>query len=216
MANKWETYQKIAKEAADEATKQAAPCIKPIPADKIMKKTRKEYGKSDRPPFAGCTAEESDEIRELVALKFAGYTLSECAEEIGKSPSNIVRWSAVKQDAINLAEHEHMERYLRAYQTNIWMIRTGLSEIGPRAIRVLSEIMMDKKASPNVRVQCATTVLKLMDVDHSATGGTNESLAKEFVSFLKDARKEINSEKIIEAEEAEVIEDGNSRDQHSD
>jgi hypothetical protein len=96
------------------------------------------------------------------------------------------------------------------------MIRTGLSEIGPRAIRVLSEIMMDKKASPNVRVQCATTVLKLMDVDHSATGGTNESLAKEFVSFLKDARKEINSDKIIEAEEAEVIEDGNHGDQHSD
>jgi hypothetical protein len=216
LANKWEDYQKIAKEAADEATKQAAPCIKPVPADKLMKKPRKEYGKSDRPPFPSCTAVESDEIREFVALKFAGYTIAEAAEEIGKSPGNIIRWSTAKQDAINLAEHEHMERCLRAYQTNIWMIRTGLSEIGPRAIRVLSEIMMDKKASPNVRVQCATTVLKLMDVDHSATGGTNESLAKEFVSFLKDARKEINSDKIIEAEEAEVIEDGNARDQHSD
>lgn len=200
MASKWDDYQKVANDAAKEAIGKTNPVI-----GKALSKKRKEYGKSDRPPFKGCTPEESDKIRELVALKFAGYTITECAEEIGASPGNIVRWTTAKQDAINLAEHEHMERCLRAYQTNVWMIRTGLSEIGPRAIRVLSEIMMDKKVAPGVRVTCATTVLKLMDVDHSATGGGNESLAKEFVSFLKDARKEINSEKIIEAEEAEVI-----------
>jgi hypothetical protein len=205
MASKWKGYQKAAEEAAKEASDKIKPCIVPIPTEK----PRKEYGSSNRAPFEGYTKEDSDQIREVVALKFAGYTLMECATEVGISTTSMTQWMARRQDAMALAEKEHLERCLRSYQNNLWIIRTALSEMGPRAIRTLSEIMMDRKAPPSVRVSCATTVLKMLDVDHSATGGGNENMAKEFVAFLKDARKEINSERIVEAEEAEVIEDGN-------
>jgi hypothetical protein len=47
-------------------------------------------------------------------------------------------------------------------------------------------------------------------VDHSASGGANESLAKEFVGFLKEARQGIKSDTIVDAEEAEVVNDGDN------
>ena len=214
MANKWEAYQKVAAEAAKEVIEKTAPLTDEIPKEKqtlmAQGRKRKEYGSSNRTPLHDCTPEDSDKIRHIVALRFAGYTVAECAEEVEINPGYIVAWLNKHQDAVGLAEQEQMERCLRAYQTNLWIVRTGLSELGPRAIRTLAEIMADRKASHSTRKDCAIAVLKLMDVDHSATGGTNEGLAKEFVSFLKEARREINSERIVEADDAEVIEDGNT------
>jgi hypothetical protein len=210
--SKWEQYQQIAKEAAREEIQKSSIVTNKIPEEppKLVNsgpKRRKEYGSSNRPPFEGCTKEESDQIRDIVALRFAGKTLSECSEQVGVTPSYIVTWMTRHQDAFNIAEQQHLERCLRAMETNLWIIRTGLSEVGPRAVQTLAEIMTDKKATPGVRKDCAVQVLKLLDVDHSVTGGKVESLSKEFAKALRDARTEVKSDNIIEAEEAEVIED---------
>ena len=213
---KWESYQRD-KSAVEDAIKAAAPVLAPIPTEKQKLfntgRKRKEYGSSNRPPYDGCTAEESDQIRHFVSLKFAGYTLGEAAEEVGIAKTGISGWQTRHQDAINLAEHECMERCLRAYQANLWIVRTGLSEIGPRAVKTLAEVMDNKKVAPGIRVKCAETVLKLMDVDHSATGGATEGFSREFANLLKDARREIGNNRIVDAEDAEVVdaddEDGN-------
>lgn len=220
MASKWDAYQKVAAEAATEIIEKTGPITEKIPQEKMNLiaggRKRREYGSTSRPPLPDCSVEDSERIRHIVALRFAGYTLAECAEEVELNPGYIQAWMTRNQDAVGLAEQEQMERCLRAYQTNLWIVRTGLSELGPRAIRTLAEIMADRKASHSTRKDCAIAVLKLMDVDHSATGGTNEGLAKEFVSFLKEARREINSERIVEADEAEVIEDGDDGNLYSD
>ena len=213
MVNNWGSYNKKSSEEkkalaiAEELTKEI-----PEKPDNVLVKTgqkRKVYGKSNRPPFPGLSKEESDKVRMLVGMKFNGFTLLESFEEAGINPSSGPGWIAVRQDAYNMAEHELMELALRGYQSNLWIMRTALSELGPRAVRTLGEIMEDKRESGNTRLKAATAVLKMVDVDHSATGGAQEGLAKELADGIKDALADIRSGKIVDAEDAEVVEDGN-------
>lgn len=209
---KWDGYRK---DEIDEALKKAEDLIEPIPEKKTTslapagRKTR-VYNKSNRPPFEGCSVDDSDKIRALVAYRFAGYTQKEALALVGLNVTNGPKWLGVRGDAYLQAEKEHLEACLRSYQTNLWVCRTALSEIGPRAIKTLAEIMDDKRVSASTRAKVATTILKLVDVDHSASGGANESLAKEFVGFLKEARQGIKSDVIVDAEEAEVVDDGDN------
>jgi len=170
---------------------------------------RKEYGKSEREPYPGLSKEDSDKIRHLVGLRFSGYTLMESFDEVGINRGTGPGWIARRQDAYNMAEHELMETALRGYQTNLWIMRTALSELGPRAVRTLGELMDNKKESGATRLKAATAVLKMVDVDHSATGGAQEGLAKELADQIRTALSDIQSNKIIDAEDAEVIENGN-------
>jgi hypothetical protein len=210
---KWDGYRQ---QEADEAVKEAGQFIKPIPQEKTSiapaGRKRRQYNRSDRPPFEGCSVDESDQLRQIVAYKFAGYTQREALENVGLSPTSGSAWITRRSNAYLQAEKEHLESCLRSYQTNLWVCRTALSEIGPRAIKTLAEIMDDKRVSASTRAKVATTILKLVDVDHSATGGANESLAKEFVGFLKEARQGIKGETIVDldAEEAEVVNDGDN------
>lgn len=210
--NRWNDYQKTADKAVSEVEESTSVAMTPIPKqeEKIHNTgtKRKPYGSSNRTPLNGCSSEDSDKIRELVSLRFMGFTIKEACENVGLPVGSAGGYMARHRDAFDLAEHELMETCLRSYQSNLWMMRTALSEIGPRAVRTLATIMDDKKVAPGTRLKAATTVLKLVDVDHSATGGANEGLAKEFVGFLKEARREIQASTIMDVEEAEVIEDG--------
>jgi hypothetical protein len=211
---KWDSYKKgqseeeeafaTVKELTQEETKE--------PVTSLYKgggKRRKEYGSSDRPPFPGCSKEDSDTLRHLVGLKYAGYTMKEAFEEVGLAPGSGSGFIATRQDAYNMADHELMEVALRGYQSNLWIMRTALSELGPRAVRTLAEIMDNKKESGPTRLKASLAILKMVDVDHSATGGAQEGLAKELADGIRNALKDVGSGKIIDAEDAETIEDGN-------
>lgn len=216
MVNNWSNYNKSQSEkkkalaVAEEITKRLPE--KAEPSITKQGKKRGNYGKSNREPFPGTSIEDSDKMRKIVGMRFNGFTLAETFEEVGINPSSGPGWIATRQDAYNMAEHELMELALRGYQSNLWIMRTALSELGPRAVRTLAEIMDDKRESGNTRLKAATAVLKMVDVDHSATGGAQETLAKELADGIKGALADIRSGKIVDAEDAEVIENGNDGD----
>lgn len=168
--------------------------------------------RTNRPPFTGCTEVESDKIRMIVSMKYQGYSMSEAFNSVGLPVSTGHELIGNRRDGYAEAEKEHLEVCLRSYQTNLWIVRTALSELGPRAIKVLATIMDDKKVSANIRAKVAITLLKMMDVDHSASGGSQETMAKEFMGFLKEVRQSVKSDTIVDAEEAEVIEYGSGGD----
>lgn len=210
---KWDSYRgDEAKEAIDAASE----FISPVPEKKETRiqpagNKRKERELSDRPPLPGCTAEQSEKIRHIVGYKMTGRTQKEAFEALGWDVVKGTNFIRNRRDAIAAAEKEILEICLQQYQHNLWIVRTALSEIGPRAVRTLATIMDDPKVSAGIRSKVATTILKMVDVDHSATGGNQESLAKEFVSFIKETKKELRSETIVDAEDAEVLEDGGDR-----
>ena len=98
-----------------------------------------------------------------------------------------------------------MTRCMKAYHSNLWMLKSALSEIGPRAVRVLGIVMDDKNASAAARVNAAKIVLKLINVDGSASTGNTDGPA-DFLVTLKDNRSGIESDSvIIDAEDVEVL-----------
>lgn len=211
-SSKW---NKIKKGQTDEeaAFAVASELTKPLPpAEKTSLSRaggkRKEYGRSNRPPLPGCSKEDSDIMRHIVGLKYAGYTQNEAFDKVGINRGSGGGWIARRQEAYDAADHELMELALRGYQSNLWIMRTALSELGPRAVRTLGDIMDNKKETGKTRLTAATTILKLVDVDHSATGGAAEGLAKELADALRSATSDINSGKIVDAEDVEVIQDG--------
>ena len=214
---KWDNYKKGQSEE-EKALATVKELTKEPPKEPVTSlykgggKRRKEYGSSSRPPFPGCSVEDSDTLRELVGLKYSGYTMKEAFEKVGLPPGSGSGFIATRQDAYNMADHELMEVALRGYQSNLWIMRTALSELGPRAVRTLNEIMDSKKESGPTRLKAALAILKMVDVDHSATGGAQEGLAKELADGIRGALKDIGSGRIIDAEDAEVVENGNDGD----
>lgn len=173
---------------------------------------KKIYARTNRPPFPGLSVEDSDILRHIIGLKFTGHTMAEAFDLSGLNHSNGHQWLAARQDAYAMAEQELMEIALNGYQTNLWIMRTALSELGPRAVKTLGEIMDNKRESGNTRLKAAQSILKMVDVDHSATGGAQEGLAKELVEAIKSATNGGEKKNIIDAEDVEIVENGNDGD----
>lgn len=186
------------KEAVDEAKK----AIKPV---------RKKSGKDVLPPLVDCTQEQSTFIRDMVALEFSGYSLSAIAEKLECEPSKLTYYRQNKPKALEEARKALAEEAQLRYWQNLWVIRTALTEAGPRAVRTLCDVMDSKNAAPNHRLRAAETVLKLVDVDFSVSSGS-EDLKFEIAETIRQAREESKAESIleVEAEDAEVIEDGSN------
>ncbi len=216
MVNNWKGYDKAKpdEDKAHDIAKELTTDPEKAPERNLMKQgiKRKVRGRSKRPPFPGCSIEDSATLRHLVGLKYSGHTMKESFEKVGMNPSSGAGWLASRQDAYAMADHELMELALRGYQSNLWIMRTALSELGPRAVRTLGEIMDSKRESGPTRLKAATAVLKMVDVDHSATGGAQEKMADEILKNINSALTDITTGKIIDdvdAEDAEIIEDGN-------
>jgi hypothetical protein len=98
---------------------------------------------------------------------------------------------------------------LQEYQKNLWITRTALSELGPKALRVLEQTMKSRKTPAGVRVKAAIAILKMLDVDNSATGGTAESVSTEIMKMLKGATERIKqeSEYVVDAVAETAAED---------
>jgi hypothetical protein len=203
----------IAHEVAARVTKTVAvePEKRTTPAGDKRKPVR---GKTAHPPLNGCKLEQSDVIRHVIGMKYSGYTQVEAFASAGKeydmTPSAVRSLVVRKQQATEIADSEHLERCLKAYHSNLWMVRTALSEAGPRAVRTLLEVMDSKDSSEATRMKAAVAVLKMIDVDGSSNANPSEKIASESLKLIKTIRTDIEQEKeshVVDCEDAEVVKD---------
>ena len=219
----WKNYRERGDKRSDEdiAYEVAARVTKPVPPEPEKRivpagdKRRATHGKSNRPPLNGCNQEHSDVIRHVIGLKYSGYTQKEAfrsaSDKYGMEESSVSSLIIRKQEAAELADYEHLERCLQSYNSNLWLVRTALSEAGPRAVKTLLEVMDDKKSTPATRMKAAVAILKMTDVDGSANANPSEKTAIEHLKLVKEMREALKSEKashIVDAEYVEVTEEG--------
>lgn len=211
MAGKWDNLKPEEKESlefSEKVTRQ--PKEKEVSLVRTGPK-RHEYGKTNLPPFEGLNEENSEKIRIAVGAIFSGYSQKKACELSGIPPNNYVNFQRSHLQAFEAAEKEIVERSYTRYHQNLWIIRTALTEAGPRAVRTIIDLMDNPKIAPGVRVKAAMGLLKMANVTGEAASGSEE-LKFELAETIRDARKEVKSESILEAEDAEVIEDGDDRD----
>ena len=147
-----------------------------------------------RPPLDGANQKQSDAIRSLVACRFAGFTFEEACKQTGIALGTGYTYERTLPEAFAEAVDDHLTRALQEYQKNLWIARTALSELGPKALRVLDQVMSNRKTAPGVRAKAAIAILKMLDVDNSATGGTSESVSTTVMNLLRGATERLQKE----------------------
>ena len=169
---------------------------------------RQEYGSSNLPPFTGCTKDESDLIRHLIGLKFAGYTQREAFDKADINPSTATSMMRRCPEAVRECKQEHLARCMEDINTNAKMLKYALSEMAPMAVKTLGAVMSDPKEKGFNKTKAAELVLKLAGVEEVSSD--NPDVVQEpFLITLQDNRTEIESDSIhvVEADEAEVLGD---------
>lgn len=156
-----------------------------------------------REPLDGLDVKHSDQMRTIVAGRMAGKTLDEAAEMAGisiTSASNLIRRN---QHAYDLAVQEVGSRYVEEYQMNMFVLKTALSEVGIKALNTLVSVMDDPKSAAGVRVKAAQAVLKMINIDGSATAGAKVNVEGDFIKILKLPQESdaFNNPHVIDAEE---------------
>jgi hypothetical protein len=209
--SKWKEYDKPTAEEIAQAELTAEKLTQPEEKKEIRlvrggRKKEKGYGVTNLPPLIGCTKDQSDLIRHLIGLKFAGYTQTRAFELADVTAGRAVALMQNHDDAFDEATYELLDRCKKSYLSNLLMLRSALSEQGPQAVRVLGAVMNDKKASAAARVNAAKIVLKMVNVDGSV-GNTGEGDSKDYLTVLKDYRAKIESSSVIDAEDVEVLSD---------
>lgn len=209
--SKWKEYDKPTESEIASAELTAEKLTQPEEEKEIRlvrhgRKKEEGYGVTNLPPLIGCTKDQSDLIRHLIGLKFAGYTQTKAFELAQVPASTAVSLLRRHEDAVDEATYELLERCKKSYLSNLLMLRSALSEQGPQAVRVLGAVMNDKKASAAARVNAAKIVLKMVNVDGSV-GATGEGEPKEFLVTLKDNRTGIESSSVVDADDVEILPD---------
>lgn len=216
---KWDNLKPEQQESIKEALKYAEEVTKPEKKEETSLTRRgakrQEYGKSLRPPLEGLDQEQSDKVREFVAHVFSGLTQKKACEKSGLDGNNLVAYRIKNSRAFEQAEADMLATCHRRYHQNLWVIRTALSEAGPRAVMTMIEVMDSKKVQPGTRLKAAETILKIVNVTGEAANGS-EKVKFEIAEAIKDARKDVASDSIVDVEDAEVIEDGSYGTDNSD
>ena len=164
---------------------------------------RIEYSKRDREPLDGCTKRQSEVLRSVVGLKYAGKTLKEAfeitAKDLGVTPSTIENTWYKHPDGIDAATAEHLEMCLREYNTKMWIFRDALYDAVPHAVRKLAELAVDENASPSIQHKSAVAILRFANVNNAAAASAEEETAKASLKLLQSRTKERTSH-IVDAE----------------
>ena len=209
--------QKAAFAVAERTTEPVA--IVPKRKTNIGDKKRTKHGRWERKPLDGLTIDKSNILRHVVGLRFSGEALREAFESAAKKydiiPNTVEKYYYRHPEAIILAEEEHLTNAIREYHTNLWAVRTMMSEAGPAAVKCILEVMKARKSSPNVKLKAAQAIIKMIDVDGSANANPNESIAKESLKLVRDVinkREEESDSYVIEVTDVETVEEGNECD----
>jgi hypothetical protein len=142
--------------------------------------------------------------------RFAGHTVAEACTMVGTDKSNLNKCKRNNPDGWQAAHQEIKEAVLQNVAANVWITRSALSDVAPHAVRCLYELIVSRTATDVVRKDAAIQVLKLLDIDGSASLGATISEAAYAFKDLADATREEfenrNIVDVIEAEGSEVIE----------
>jgi len=182
---------------------------------------RRYYGKAILPPFDGVSDENSELIRDYVAFEFMGYSQTKIIEKLQEGNFTDKKYQAIRATlmrypkAVEAAREEASKQCMLRYHQNLWVIRAALTDAGPKAISTIIELMGNKDVAPGTRLKASTEVLKMLNVAGTASAGS-EQVKFEIAGAIRDAREEVKSDRIVEAEDAEVIEDGDAGDSSSD
>jgi len=188
-----------------------------------LSKRRTMHNSWDRVPIDGCNIEMSNVLRDVVALHFGGNALREAFKKVAGDrdiiPNTVEKYYYRNKDAVTLVEEEHLTRTIKEYHKNLWAVRSMMSEAGPKAIKVIIGVMNNRDSSPNVKLKAAQTILKMMDIDGSASGNSNESVAKESLRLVRDVisnREKGQDTYVLPAKAEDLEEEDESEDRTSD
>lgn len=216
---KWAGYEVERQEKIDSAFRVAQDAQKKTPVEKEESRRKvgslakagtkkRPYGKRVLPPFEGVSQQQSDVIREFVAYEFSGYSKRAAADKVGNY-STIMGTLERYPEALEKARAEATSRCIMQYGQNMHIMRAALSDAGPRAVRTITELMDDRSVAAGTRLKASVELLKMLNVSGKASSGSEE-VKLEIAGAIRDARAEVKSDRIIvvDAEEVEVIEDG--------
>ena len=166
-------------------------------------------GDTNRPPLKGATPAVSQLFRTVLACRFAGHTVKEACEMLGTTPSELNKRKRSYPDAWTECHQEIKEAVLQNLAANVWIVRSGLSDVAPHAVRCLYDLITNRTTKDSIKKDAAVQVLKLLDIDGSASLGATISEAAYAFKDLADATREQfendNIVPIVEAEEFEEI-----------
>jgi len=225
---RWQEFQKEkaqnrkdADEKSKEPLKVSEKMTKPIAivperTTSVGKRRRVTHNQWDRDPIDGYSLRYSDIARHVMGLKYGGEAMREAfasaAIKFDLKPLSVERIFYRNRELFELAEQELMEMVSREYCQNLSMIRTSMSGVGLKAVDTIDEILDDPDASASVKSKCAIAVLKMLDVDGSASTNPNARVALESLKVVRDVKiasmKGAESHiKDVEAEDAVVVEE---------
>ena len=176
---------------------------------------RATHGSWSREPIDGYTMDHSEVARRVIGLKYAGFALREAFEDAGEKyslrPHSVENLYYKKKRLFDLAEVEHIGNALREETFNRAVCRTMLSQAGPMAVETLVDVLQNEKSTPNLKSKTAIAILKMLDIDGSASGkDSGEAVATESLKLVREVVMNKNKEQessIIEAEDVEILEE---------
>ena len=152
-----------------------------------------------------------EEIRDVVALQYAGRTPEEIADRLGRDVNYDNILEAKYPAHFVRARTEHAKRLEVEVKTNLVGIRASLTRHGFSAVSVLAEIMADEGAAPGVRAKCARDILNLCGAGYS---GQNDQVNKTTVNILQnfDSVTEVEPNRMYEVDGrvVDIEDDGES------
>lgn len=213
---KWKAFErKTASEEAEKALEEANSVLEPSAIAPIRK--RRDARKSwTRPPINGYSQKHSDVARHIASLRLANYTQQEAfesaAEQYELSPITVKHIFTDKPKLMQLATMELLETAHQEYLQNLWVIKTGLSDLGGKALRTLEKVIDDENASPSVKSKTAIAILKMLDADGSSNVNPEGKIALESLKIVREVTNKIQEKDshIVDAEDAEFVKDDES------
>jgi len=167
-----------------------------------VKRTMSRYNTFDTVPLDGLDIKRSNMLRKFMGLRLGGARLEDAASDLGVAASTISAIIHRHPDAYNQALLEIGSRFTEEYEMNMLRLRTALSEAGPKAIETLKEVMEDQDTAAGNRVKAAQAILKLLNIDGSASTGVTVNVKGDLVKFLKLPEEPVDGfAYVVDAEE---------------
>ena len=148
-----------------------------------------------RAPLPGVTKETSEKIREIVSFEYSGYTDGQIGERLGLTAGYMNVLRSRHPYAFEDARKVHLAAAAQQYHLNLYRVKAAISDAGPRAVKVLDEIMTDRENSAAVRSRAAEALLKLLGANERL--GVETAVAQEYLQTVKDAT-EVKPEYIVD------------------